>query len=656
MHKIVFIIVLLAILNACSYTQKIRDGKTAFEYKQYAVAVDFLKKEYNKAKTRVEKGKIAFLLGESYKFTNQSEKSIDWYQIAYDNQYGDEALKEYAYGLKEAGRYKEAFDAFKNLGIEIGSPYEYRRELQSCKVAIDWEKDPRQEYEVEVLDFNSSGADYSPTLFKENQLVFTSDRQASTGDAIYNWTGNEFSDLFVVDLASNDVSEFAGKFNTEDNEGTIVFNTNYTEAFFVRCTSAKKAEVSYCGIYWSENLGDSWSAPEILPFIEEGINYGHPCLSEDGKKLYFSCNHPDGWGGYDLYVTQRTPDGWEEPKLLSRTINTIGNEQFPSIDGDTLYFSSDFHVGMGGLDIFKSYPLRNGSWSPVYNLKYPINSSGDDFGFIVDTKKGPKGEILQSGYFSSTRKDGIGNDDIYSFNKVKLPPLPPKPVVKVEPKMILKGYVLEKIYDDPTDPNSRILGRKPLPGSVVEIRIGRKKENVTVGEEGLFTLELNKNTDYNFIASKEKYLKNDAEFTTKGIGEDPNNPVQTFELEIVLDKIFLNREIVLENIYYDTDESIIREDAMPTLNELAKNLLLNADLTIELSSHTDCRASVSYNLGLSQRRAQSAVDYLIQKGVDASRLIAKGYGESTPSVDCICSRCSEEEHQANRRTAFKVVE
>ena len=418
----------------------------------------------------------------------------------------------------------------------------------------------------------------------------------------------------------------------------------------------RKRRLPYCAIYQSDNLGDSWSVPEILPFIEEGINYGHPCITPDGKKLYFSCNHPDGWGGYDLYEVEKTVDGWGEPKLLSRTINTIGNEQFPSLDGDTLYFSSDFHIGMGGLDVFKTYPYKNGAWAPVNNLKYPINSSEDDFGFIVQTQVQAGGKVLQKGYLSSTRNDGMGNDDIYSFEKVKLPPLPPKPVVKVEPKMILNGYVLEKIFDDPTDPDSRVLGRKPLSGAEVEIAIGKKKEKVTVGDDGLFTLELDKNTDYDFLAAKENYLKNDANFTTKGIGEDPNNPIQTFEIEIVLDKIFLNREIVLENIYYDLDKADIREDAEPSLNELARNLKLNSEIRIELSSHTDCRATDRYNLNLSQRRAQSAVDYLIAQDIDPSRLIAKGYGESQPAVDCYCSRCTEEEHQENRRTAFRIVE
>ncbi len=653
---LVAMVILLA--SGCNYVQKIRDGQTAYERKQYAVAVKMLKKEYNKAKTRTEKGKIAFLLADSYKNLNKSDESIDWYQNAYDYQYGVDALKEYAYGLKKAERYKEAFEAFKNLGFEIGSPYEYRRELQSCQVALGWKADKYAEYKVEVLEFNSGNADYSPTLYKDNQMVFTSDRKTSSGDDTYNWTGNKFSDLFLVDLESNNVTPFDSKLNSTNNEGTLVFSKDYSEVFFTRCYNPNKREDAHCKIMVSKNLGNSWSVPAALDFIEEGISYGHPSLSDDGQKLYFSCQHPDGWGGYDIYVSERTSDGWDSPQLLSRSINTIGNEQFPVVDGDTLYFSSDFHTGMGGLDIFKVYRRSNGSWTSPYNMKAPINSGGDDFGLVIDYDAPKKRGVLLTGYFSSTRNDGIGNDDIYQFNKIVPPPRPlkPEPEVVVEHKMILNGYVLEKIFEDPTNPNSKVLGRKPLEGSVVNIQFGNQKQQITVGEDGLFTIELEKEMDYDFLAIKEGYLSNDANFSSKGIGEDPDNPIQTFEIEIVLDKIFLNREIVLENIYYDFDKWDIRDDAKPALNELIKNLDLNPNIRIQLSSHTDCRGRPTYNEDLSQKRAQSAVDYLINNGIDATRLTAKGYGENEPEVDCICSRCTEEEHQENRRTTFKILD
>ena len=648
---------LLLSITACDFTQKIRDGETAYERMQFAVATKMLQKEYKKSKSRVERGKLAYMLADSYRRMNMSEQSIDWFRIAFDNQYGIEALKEHAYGLKKAERYEEAKLAFKELGIEIGSPYEYRREIIACENAIRWKKRGGEEYQLELMDFNSGSSDYSPVIYKDKQLVFTSDRLSSTGDDTYNWTGNAFSDLFLVDLQTNNVSQFSSVLNTPDNEGTVAFNKNYTEVYFTRCFAPKK-EDAYCKLMVSQINGNSWGPPRVLNFVEDGVNYVQPALSEDGNSLYFASDHRDGWGGFDIYVSKRTNDGWSDPKLLSRSINTIGNEKFPYLDKDTLYFSSDFHPGMGGLDVFKSYQTNKGSWTRAVNLKQPINSGGDDFGYIIDHNAPLEGEVLQVGYFTSTRTDGIGGDDIFRFAKV---PPPPKPEPEVVPeeivyKMILDGYVLEKIYEDPTDPNSKVLGRKPLAESTVEIKIGKEKRNITVGEDGLFSIELDENTDYNFLASKENYLKNVDEFSTKGIARDPDNPEMRFEIEIVLDKIFLDKEIRLENIYYDFDRWEIRDDAMPTLDELVDNLKLNDQIRIQLGSHTDCRGPDRYNEDLSQKRAQSAVDYLISKGIDPTRLVAKGYGENEQEVNCICARCTEEEHQQNRRTTFKIIE
>ncbi len=642
---------------ACSYTQKVRDGRTAYKYKQYAVAAPMLEKEYNKAKTRVEKGKLAFLLGESYKELNKSEAAIRWYRIAYDNQAGVDALREYAYALKRAEQYQDAAQAFKDLGIEIGSPYEYRREISAIEVALGWKNIKTPEYRITLPEFNTKYADYAPVLYKDNQLVFTSDRANSTGDDTYNWTGNKFSDLFVADLQSNNTTSFSNQVNSENNDGTPVFNQNYTEMFFTRCYGGKRDSTENCKIMVSTFENGAWSVPRVLDFVQPGINYGDPSLSADGKELYFVSNHSDGWGGRDIYVSKRTVDGWSEPDMLGRTINTIGNERFPYLDGDTLYFSSDFHAGMGGLDIFKSVKMSNGTWSSAYNLKAPINSGGDDFGFVIDRQAKLDKDILQVGYFTSTRADGLGNDDIYRFEKIVPPPAPVVQVPKKEEfKLILDVYVLEKIFEDPANPNSRVLGRKPLTEAKLETKLGKENKTFNTNEEGVVTIELQPGTDYNFLASKEKYLNRGATFTTKGIGNDPNNPVQRFEIEIVLDKIFLNKEIRLENIYYDFDKWDIREDAKPTLDELAENLKLNPTIRIEMGSHTDCRGNNPYNEELSQKRAQSAVEYLISKGIVADRLIARGYGENVPEASCACTRCTEEEHQLNRRTTFKIIE
>ncbi len=646
----------LVLLVGCTYTQKVKDGTFAHDRKQYAVAVDMLKKEHQKAKTRSEKNKLAYLLADSYQQLGKPASAGDWYKKAYDDGYGPDALREYAYSLKQQERYDEAIKAFKELGAEIGSPYEYKREIAACQTATTWKAEKSKAYSAAPLPFNGPGADYAPVIYKDGKIVFTSDRQAATGDKKYNWTGNEFSDLFIADIQSGEVQPFDAQLNTELNEGTATFNRDRTELFFTRCFSTDKKEDSYCRIFYCKWEGSAWSAPVPLNFQQQGVNYGHPALSADGRTLYFSCNSKDGWGGYDLWTSERQTDGtWGDPKLMGRSVNTLGNEKFPSLDGDTLYFSSDFHPGMGGLDIFKTYKTGT-AWAPVTNLKNPINSGSDDFAYIVDYQAKKSQDVLQTGYFTSNRPQESGaSDDLYRYERRIPPPEPPKPVV-IDYKLKLDGFVLEKIFAEADNPDTKVLGRKPLNGATVEVKFGKETKKFTVKEDGYFNMDLAENTDYQFLAKKDGYLTGEAFFSTKGIGKDPNNPVQTFEVEVVLDKIFLNKEIVLEDIYYDFDKWDIRPDAMPTLNALARNLELNPKIRIQLSSHTDCRGNDAYNTELSQRRAQSAVDYLVTKGINVERLSARGFGESAPKANCACARCSEEEHQLNRRTAFTIME
>lgn len=636
---------------------KIRDGRMAYDRKQYAVAVKMLPGEIKKLDSRVEKGKLAFLLADAYIQLNQPEAAVEWYQTAYDYGYGVEALEGKAYTLKRMEDYEEAILAFRDLGFEIGSPYEYRREINACEVAQGWKNIKRQEYRVENEVFNTSNAEYSPVLLANGNIVFTSDRSSATGEDVFNWTGKDFTDLFVYDPASGEVTSFSNTLNSEDNEGTITLSADGTRAIFTRCTSASDDRDAYCKLYMTEMRGARWAQPTALGFQEDDVNYMHPALTADGSRLFFAADHPEGWGGYDIYESRWLGDDWDVPRLLGRAINTEGNEQFPTLDGDTLYFSSNRHNSMGGLDIFRTYEMRNGNWAPPFNLKPPVNSGADDFGLFIDRSKPASDDIIQSGYFSSSRYNGSGRDDIYAVQKVVLPP-EPKPEVPevVELVVRLDVYVLEKIYQDPTDPNSKVLGRKPLPGASLNIEFGNKSNVVSVGEDGKFSIDLDEGLVYEFLAQKEGFLNNEASFSSQGIVATPENPVQTFELEIELDKIFLDQEIVLDNIYYDFDKWNIRQDAEPTLNMLTRNLRLNPNIQIQLASHTDCRGQDRYNQQLSQRRAQSAVDYLIGQGIDADRLSALGYGESEPAVDCICARCSEDEHQSNRRTTFKIVQ
>jgi outer membrane protein OmpA-like peptidoglycan-associated protein len=649
---------------ACAYTIKIKDGRTAFEQKQYAVATKLLPTEISKAKTRTEKGRLAFLLAESYRELHQDVKAQTWYKTALENGSSVDAMRELAYCLKRLENFKEAVEAFKNLGLEIGSPYEYRREITACHVAQGWIDDQKYAgYAVEPLNFNTASAEYAPSVLADGKIVLTSDRNTATGEAAYGWTGNRFSDLFIAD--NNQATRLEGldkQLNTPFNEATASFTADDGEMYFTK-SGGEDADVQHTKIFYSRKISGTWTTPEVLPFCKEKVNYSTPSVSKDGKTLYFAANDPEGWGGYDLYEVKRGTEGFVEPKIIGRSLNTIGNEAYPSLDGDTLYFASDYHTGLGGYDIFKTYKLKDGSWANPLNMKPPINSGADDFSFVIDYQSVRKDGIFQQGYFTSNRMGGKGNDDIYKFERSTPPPRPvvvkpepPKKPTEIVYKNLLDVIVLEKVFQIADNPNSKVLGRRPLADAKVTINIGGRKREMTVNTEGVVSIELEANSDYSFLATRSGYLNNATKFSSKGLGKDPENPIQKFEVEIVLDKIYTNKEITLENIYYDYDKWDIRADAQPTLNKLAETLEQNPSVKIQLSSHTDCRGKDEYNANLSQKRAESAVNYLISKGISPERLGAKGYGESQPSISCDCTKCSEDQHQANRRTTFKVLE
>ena len=645
---------LFSLLAACNYTQKVRDGATAFDVKQYDVAIPMLEREYERARSRREKGQIAWKIGESYKALNRSDKALNWYDRAYSNSYGVEALREYAYALKRTGDYAGAMQAFKDLGIEIGSPYEYKRDIRSSETAMQWLEEEYPEYAVRPVDFNSKAADFAPTLYENDQLVFTSDRSSATGEETYNWTGKQYSDLFVADADGGTAQSFASMLNSADNEGTAVFNRDFTEIYFTRCTGPKKGEADNCRIMRSERTASGWSAPKALSFQRDGFNYGQPALSDDGETLYFSSDLPNGWGGKDLYYSELMTTGeWDEPQLMGRGINTPRDDMFPSVHGDTLYFASEGHTGMGGLDIFKTWQTQSEAWAPVQNMKPPINSSADDFGYVVQTGPTNEAGVWQVGFFTSNRDL---SDDIFRFERSTPPPPPVVEIpVEIEYRIVLDVYTLQQIFAEQDNPNAAVLGRKPLGGATITVTSSDTTFKFVTDEDGLLSFDLKEGIDYDFFATADGYLAAPGRFSTRGIGRNPNNPVQSFELELELEKIFLNREIVLENIYYDFDDDKIRSDAEPTLDQLAASLRNNPGLRIEMGSHTDCRGADGYNASLSQRRAESAVRYLINQGIGSERLTARGYGEEQPTADCLCNRCTEEEHQRNRRTTFKIV-
>jgi outer membrane protein OmpA-like peptidoglycan-associated protein len=386
-----------------------------------------------------------------------------------------------------------------------------------------------------------------------------------------------------------------------------------------------------------------WTKPKVLPFTLAEVNYMHPAFSRDGRQLFFSSDHPDNIGVQDIWVVDYIDLNWGEPRNLGSRINSPGKELFPTIDGDTLYFSSDYRVGFGGLDIFRTQYHPQLGWLPPASMPYPINSGGDDMSFIPQTHRGNN----QAGYFVSSRS---GSDNIYIFSRQK--PAEDTSDLRTEYNIALEIRVKGEVYRRPNDPNSGIIERKALPSASLDIVLDGRVQTASTNFRGAYEFPIAPNKNYFIMASADGFLNKSATFSSMGLKGSED---EVYLLEIVLPRKVMDTEIVLKNIYYDFDKSNIRSDAARVLDTLTQLLSDNPNISIQLNSHTDCRGEDEYNLNLSQARAQSAVDYLVQQGIPRERLQAKGYGEKQPAVDCLCELCTEEEYQKNRRTSFTIL-
>ena len=650
--------ILLTTLS-CTYTEKIRDGKTAFERKRYFQAAEMLEEEFKFARSNIERGDIAYHIGESCLKFGAHLRAGEWFKTAYEAGYGPSSLIQYARCLKSLERYDEAAEKFQQASLELDDPIRLRKEISICLQSMDWKEQSKYSpYRVQHLEINSENSDYAAQSIGESQIIFSSDRKTSTGDKLYAWTGVNFSDIFHADLANGQITLYDPAISTDDNEGTAVFDSAMQVMIFCRCFSRQDYD-SNCKLMISERSGgSSWEKPNVIEFVRDGFNYRQPTLSQDGLSLIFSANLEEETRGYDLYFSQREGKAWSEPTPISDRINSEFDEMFPFILEDTLYFASDFG-GMGGLDIYKSYIMQDGRWSPPFNLMAPINSGADDFAFVVNPFISGTDSIVESGYFSSNRDGGKGRDDIYRYFKLRHVERAPdvKQKEEIDFEIVLDFRVYRKQYEDPNDPGSRVLMRVPLPEARIKVTENDVIQVETDADRyGMMTVKLKPDNKYKFFVSSDGYFNNETSFNTMDFRIDSSKYIQRVEVQILLEKIFTNKEVVLENIYYDYDKWDIRADAEPTLDELSAMLELNPNIRIQLSSHTDCRGENAYNQDLSQKRAASAVNYLIQKGIDQDRLTPLGYGENVPAVDCNCDDCSEDQHQANRRTTFKVLE
>lgn len=651
------IAVFLLFTFQCSFPKKIKNGETAFERKQYAVAVEMLQDEFQSYSNNAFKARAAFLLGKSYEKLLDYSAALTWYEEAENHQFGPEAKKQKALILKQKERYQESYSSWEELKNIPEYRVEAEREMLVCREALRWKNAP-EPYQLENSIESSGFSHYSPVFYRDEFLVISSDRPESYGKKTYNWTGNKFSDLFLFTKSGNYVSPFDPSVNSEHNEGTPCFSKDFLTIYFTRCQRTDP-ENDYCKLMKSTYEEGVWTEPVSLSFTKEKIQYGHPVLMENDSVLIFSSDLSNPDGTFDLYYSEITDDGdWSEPYPMPRTINTDGNEKFPTADGDTLYFSSDFLPGMGGLDIFKTYLRPDGRWSPPQNMKYPVNSGGDDFAFVIDRKFKKTGTILEKGYFTSSRSNK-GIDEIFAFSRYAREDIKPAPDTVIAKKNVLY-YITgrtfgEKFTDD--NPNLQRLADVILPETRVQLytRDGLLIDETRTNQTGIFIFKADAGQWYTLKAGKQKYLMatEEADLTSPDVkdGED----TYTLQVNLTLPGIYLDQEVVLDNIYYEFDEWNLSREAYPTLEKLANMLITNPAIQIQLNAHTDCRGDDDYNLELSQKRARSVVNYLISKGIREDRMIPLGYGETKPFISCPCPTCTEDEHQKNRRTSFTII-
>lgn len=642
---VIFLLLIPAVLTA--QKQKTERAYAAYEAGSYFEAIDLFKDVYSKARDKQVKSDMVFMVSECYRLVNDPKNAEVWYKKAVKSPFPKpEAQYWLAESTKKLGRYPQAIEEFRKYRQLVPGDPRTEQQIRACELAMEWQASPEGYTVEELKDVNSNDSDFSPAYGRDDYglVWFTSSRDDAQGNKEHGATGQNFTDIFETRLDKK------GKWstpvpidylNSEFEDGTPSFSTDYTEVFFTRCEAGKR-EKKGCEIMYSQRDGTRWTEPEKIELVADSLVAAHPSISADGQTLYFVSDMPGGMGGKDIFRVTRTSPGspWSRPENLGPDINTRGNELFPYIrDNGTLYFASDGQIGMGGLDIFRAVPQAGDKWL-VENMKPPINSPADDFGITFQNQ-------AEKGIFSSTRKMR-GDDDLYSF---EMPPL----------VFNITGLV----KDEKTG--------QPVPGAVVQL-IASDGANMQAetGNAGDFKFSLRPEVDYIFLASKKGYLNGKEKETTRG-----QDKSRDFMATILLTPI--DRPIELPNIFYDFGKWDLRPESMVSLDRLVETLNDNPNVTIELMSHTDSRDTEEYNMDLSQKRAQSVVDYLIAKGIARDRLTAKGYGESSPKVvdaaiagdapflkqgatlteQYINSLASDEQkeiaHQINRRTEFKVL-
>lgn len=627
---------------------KLSDAEEKQRIGEYYEAAAIYRKIYTKTspQKRDLRGYIAFRMAECNRQINSTPKATSAYLNALRYDYPDSIVHlRLGQMLQKSGRYADAVRYYEQYLAAHPDDALALSGIEGCKAAPVWKKNPTR-YVVRRMDkFNSRRGEFSPMLGGEayDQLYFASSRTKDKDARVSAITGQNNNNFFVVKQDEKGAwlapKELEDPVNTEFDEGTPSFSSDGNTMYYTYCAQDPEGHRT-AEIYISNRSSAQWSKGTRAAIVKDSVTaLGHPAISPDGKYLYFVSDAVGGYGGKDIFRARVMGNEFGPMENLGEDINTPGDEMFPYVrDSVTLYFASNGHPGMGGLDLFKATLDSTGRWQ-VANLGAPINSMGDDFGITFAGK-------AEKGFFSSNRNDARGYDHIYSF---ELPTI----------TVFIEGIVSD-------------VDEEPLEAATVRI-VGKDGLNVKVPtkRDGTYRVELERDIRYVMMASARGYLNQNFELVT-----GPEEKNETYIVDFFLSPI--SKPVVIENIFYDFDKATLRPESKKALDEMIKMLNDNPNVTIELGAHTDRKGSVEYNEKLAARRAQSVVDYLIAGGIQADRLEAKGYGESVPKTinkklaksfdflqegdvlteEFILTLPPEQQEaadQINRRTEFKVL-
>ena len=604
-RKVVNILLCIAalapvLLSGCR-SAKLSDADEQYARGEYHAAMLTYKKIYNKLTRREERqqrGVVAFRRGEGYRHLNMAANASGAYRNALRYNYPDSmALLYLAQSQHMEGKYKEAIKSYEQFLEKAPKNVLARDGLRGSQNAARIKANPTRYKVAAAKLFNSRRADFCPMFFDaaHDVLYFTSSTEKSKGTAKSEVTGTKNSDIYFSKKNEKGVWQrpeaVDGELNTDFDEGITSFSPDGTTMYLAKARREENASTSV-EIFTSQRSEAKWSAPVKLEITADTLSaYGDPAVSPDGNWLYFSSDMPGGQGGKDLWrINLKERVGSLEN--LGDVINTPGDERFPYVRSDSvLYFSSNGHAGMGGLDIYRATLTPSGGWN-VENMGWPMNSSYDDFGITFGDG--------ESGFFSSNRNDARGYDHIYSF-------------VKPELKITISGYVLDR-------------DEEPVPNAVIRIVGDDGSNQKAIGKtDGTFQFNLQRGVKYVMMAGAKGYMNGKQEFVSDMAEEDAE-----YAVDFIL--AAMTKPQVIENIFYDFDKATLRPESKTALDSMVMILKDNPQIVIEMASHTDRWGNDNYNLKLSDRRAQSVVDYLIAAGIDPSRLRPKGYGETRPKT------------------------